>query len=288
MSSQRSRPTHPRSRHRSRPSPNISGPSAQVSSSDRTPSIWRRSWVSGRSSRDSLRSTDEWSFSADWSHCGSRVCCVLTSVGLVSPLLGLILTSSVLIAYLIALGLRRDVLRRLALPKVVTAWLSSAIDEEEEELEAAIRPPIGRSIDVVVALVALVIVVGASVAMERGASSIGHHFHVADAVVGGVALAAVTSLPNAVAAIHLAAKHRGAAAFSTALTSNNLNVIAGFLIPGAVVGIARSSFAGNLTATVVPGTDGARARRRLCTSRSESACRRRRSSPATCSSSGGS
>jgi cation:H+ antiporter len=176
------------------------------------------------------------------------MCCVLTSVGWVSPLLGLILTSPVMIAYVIALGVRRESLRRVSLPDVVTAWLSSAIDEEEEELEEAIRPEIGRSIDVVLALVALVIVVGASIAMERGASSIGHHFHVADAVVGGVALAAVTSLPNAVAAIHLAAKHRGAAAFSTALTSNNLNVIAGFLIPSAIVGIARANFAGNLTA----------------------------------------
>jgi Ca2+/Na+ antiporter len=97
------------------------------------------------------------------------------------------------------------------------------------------------------ALSALVVVVVASVAMERGASTIGHHLHVADAVVGGVVLAAVTSLPNAVAAVHLAAKRRGAAAFSTALTSNNLNVIAGFLLPGAIVGIARSTFAGNLT-----------------------------------------
>lgn len=176
------------------------------------------------------------------------ICCVLTTMRLVSPWLGLILTSAVLISYFIVLGLRRDALRRIALPKVFTAWLSSAIDEEEEELEEAIRPSIGRSIDVVLALVALVIVIAASIAMERGASSLGHHFHVADAVIGGVALAAVTSLPNAVAALHLASKRRGAAAFSTALTSNNLNVVAGLFIPGAIVGIARSSFAGDLTA----------------------------------------
>jgi cation:H+ antiporter len=174
--------------------------------------------------------------------------CVLTSAGFVPPWLGLILTSVVLSAYFIALGVSRDALRRIALPRVFTAWLSSAIDEEEEELEEAIRPAIGGSVDVVLALVALVIVVAASIAMERGASTIGHHLHVADAVVGGVALAAVTSLPNAVAAIHLAAKRRGAAAFSTALTSNNLNVVAGFLIPGAIVGVARSNVAGNLTA----------------------------------------
>ncbi len=86
--------------------------------------------------------------------------------------------------------------------------------------------------------------------MEWGASKVGHHFHVADAVTGGIVLAAVTSLPNAVAAVHLASSGRGAAAFSTALTSNNLNVVAGLLIPGAAIGLASPSFAGNLTAVV--------------------------------------
>ena len=91
-------------------------------------------------------------------------------------------------------------------------------------------------------------VVLSSVAMERGASELGHHFHIADAVIGGIVLAAVTSLPNAIAAVHLASMGRGAAAFSTALTSNNLNVVAGLLIPGVVIGLASPSVAGNLSA----------------------------------------
>jgi Ca2+/Na+ antiporter len=96
---------------------------------------------------------------------------------------------------------------------------------------------------------ALVVVVLASIAMERGGSELGHHFHVADAVIGGVVLAAVTSLPNAVAAVHLASKGRGAAALSTALSSNNLNVVAGLLIPGAILGLASPSRAGIFTAS---------------------------------------
>jgi cation:H+ antiporter len=174
--------------------------------------------------------------------------CVLTSVGAVSPPVGLILTASVFVTYLVVLALRRATLQRLPIPEAFSAWLSSAVDEEESELESAIRPVRGRSIDAVEALAALIIVVLASVAMEHGASTIGRHFHIADAVVGGIILAAVTSLPNAVAAVHLAANGRGAAALSTALTSNNLNVIAGLLIPGAIVGLAHPSFAGNLTA----------------------------------------
>jgi Ca2+/Na+ antiporter len=101
---------------------------------------------------------------------------------------------------------------------------------------------------VAVATGALVIVVASSVVMEHTASRLGVHFHVASVVVGGVVLAAVTSLPNAVAAVHLASKRRGSAALSTALNSNNLNVLAGLLIPGAVVALARPSAAGDVAA----------------------------------------
>jgi len=58
-------------------------------------------------------------------------------------------------------------------------------------------------------------------------------------VVGALVLAAVTSLPNAVAAVWLAARGRGAATLSTALNSNALNVIIGLLLPAAVIGLGR-------------------------------------------------
>jgi cation:H+ antiporter len=174
--------------------------------------------------------------------------CVLAATGSVGPLLSLVATSVVLVIYLVVLGLRREVLGRLPLPRAVVVWLASAIEEEEVELHEAIRPWRGGPRDVAMVVAALIVVVFASVAMEHGASSLGRHFRIADAVVGGVILAAVTSLPNAVAAVHLAAKGRGAAALSTALMSNNLNVVAGLLIPGAIIGLSRPTFAGDLTA----------------------------------------
>lgn len=175
-------------------------------------------------------------------------CCILAATGLLSAPMSLLLSSVVLIGYIAVLGLRLNTLQRLHLPGVFTQWLVFAVDEAEEELSEAIRPRRGRPIDAAAAFGALVVVVLSSVAMERGASRLGSHFHISEAVVGGVILAAVTSLPNAVAAVHLATKMRGAAAFSTALTSNNLNVVAGLLIPGAIVGLATPSFAGTLTA----------------------------------------
>jgi cation:H+ antiporter len=120
-------------------------------------------------------------------------------------------------------------------------WLASAVDEEALEVVVAIRPQRGRRRDALAAAAALVVVIFASVTMERGASALGQHYVVAAVVVGGLVLAAVTSLPNAVAAVYLAAKGRGAAALSTALNSNTLNVTAGLLIPAAVIGLARPS-----------------------------------------------
>jgi cation:H+ antiporter len=176
------------------------------------------------------------------------LCCAATVSGVIPVLAGLALAFAMLLSYVVVLGVSRTFLLRIPLPSLLVSWLSSAVDEEELELEGAIRPMRGRPTDALVVGASLVVVVLASVTMERSAARLGQHFHVADAVIGGVVLAVVTSLPNAVAAVYLARRGRGAAALSTALSSNNLNVVAGLLIPGAVIGVAAPSFAGNLTA----------------------------------------
>jgi Ca2+/Na+ antiporter len=68
------------------------------------------------------------------------------------------------------------------------------------------------------------------------------------ALLGGLVLAAVTSLPTAVAAVYLARRGRGAATLSTAMNSNALNVTLGFLLPGALVGIGAASDSSTLVA----------------------------------------
>jgi len=55
------------------------------------------------------------------------------------------------------------------------------VTEEEAELEEAIRPGRGRPQDVVVAALALVVVV-ASVPMERAASALGNRFAVPEII----------------------------------------------------------------------------------------------------------
>jgi len=170
--------------------------------------------------------------------------CLLAVAGVLSPAVALAASLAVLVSYVALLAAHRSILRRLHVPRRWSSWLRLAIAEEEIELEVAIHPRRGTGRDVVAAVGALVVVVAASVAMERGASSLGHRYGIAQIVVGGLILAAVTSLPNAVAAVYLARRGRGAAALSTALNSNTINVVAGLLIPSTVIGLVRPSASG--------------------------------------------
>ena len=174
--------------------------------------------------------------------------CLAVVLGLLPPAAGCLLGLLVVALYVAVLGVSGQGLARLRLPRRWVTWLRSAVAEEGAELEPAIRPVPGRWPDVIVAAGSLVIVVVASVTMERAASALGTRFAVPEIVVGGLVLAAVTSLPNAVAAVYLAAHGRGAATLSTALNSNTLNVAAGLLIPAAVIGLGRTSSQTILTA----------------------------------------
>ena len=174
--------------------------------------------------------------------------CLLAVAGTIGAGTGLALVLVVLVPYTVLLGARRSTIERARLPGRWSSWLTQAVAEEETELEEAIRPRRGRPVDAVVALGALAVVVVASVAMERGASTLGVRYGIAEIVVGGLVLAAVTSLPNAVAAVYLARRGRGAAALSTALNSNAINVTAGLLLPATIVGLSKPSAPGLLVA----------------------------------------
>ena len=162
-------------------------------------------------------------------------------VGVLSPPLGLLAVAVALLPYLVILGASRDRLLRTRLPRAVTRWLAAAVREEERELEVALHPRRGRGRDAVEAAAATVVVVGASVVMERAATRVGSDARVPPIVIGGIVLAAVTSLPNAVSAVYFAAQQRGTAVLSTALNSNAINVAAGFLLPAALLGLGTSS-----------------------------------------------
>ena len=175
--------------------------------------------------------------------------CLAVALGFLAPGAGLVLALATVAVYAVVLGASERGLARLRLPGPWITWLRSAVTEEEAELEDAIRPERGRRQDVIIAALSLLVVIVASVTMERAAAALGNRFAIPEIVVGGLVLAAVTSLPNAVAAVYLAARGRGAATLSTALNSNNLNVTIGLLVPAALIGLGRPTSQTTLIAT---------------------------------------
>lgn len=166
---------------------------------------------------------------------------VLAISGGVGPRAGLALVLVAVVPYVVLSGASPDTLRRLRVPARSVAWLHAAIEEEESELAVAIHPiPPGRW-DPLVALTSLVVVIVGAAAMEQGAAELGKRYNVPDLLIGSIVLAAATSLPNAVGAIYLATRGRGAAVLSTTMNSNTLNVLAGLFVPASIAGLAAPS-----------------------------------------------
>jgi cation:H+ antiporter len=175
---------------------------------------------------------------------GGAAILVTLSIGLVVlgglPVpLGLVLTLVVFVLYVTFLTLRTSTIERIPLPNRVRLFLVSASREagvEGMELESELEDlaPRTHSRDwrpVVLMVPALVVIVVGSILMVQGAVTLGHRWGIASVLVGVVALAAATSLPNAYAAIRLALDGHGAAVVSATFNSNTLNLIAGIAVP---------------------------------------------------------
>ena len=122
--------------------------------------------------------------------------CLLTVTGALPIFAALALELLVFVPYVVLLSVGTSRLTRIPAFNSSAEWLAHAIGEEEIELEDAIHPPRGVPRDALVAVVALLVVVGASIAMEQEASALGNDWSVAPIIVGALVLAAVTSTPE--------------------------------------------------------------------------------------------
>jgi len=166
--------------------------------------------------------------------------------GGLAPAPGLVVALLAFVPYVVLTALRPEVRARLPIPSRLRGTLTGALSQEEDDLD--IEPGLGGSADVAVATLALLLVVGSSVVLERTGSDLGTAWGISDLVVGAILLAIVTSIPNAVAAVHLARRGRGAATLSTTTNSNNINVVVGLLLPAAVLGLGTVTSAAALAA----------------------------------------
>ena len=163
----------------------------------------------------------------------------LVVLGALPTPVGLSLMVLVFVPYVVFLILPTSTIARLALPDglrtlLVNASRESGVEgmELESELEAHMVAVQSRNWrPVLLMLPALLVIVAGSVVMVQGAVTLGERWGVARVLVGVVALAAATSLPNAYAAIRLGLDGHGAAVVSATFNSNTLNLIAGIAAP---------------------------------------------------------
>ena len=171
-------------------------------------------------------------------------------MGWLAPIWTLAVLLGVMTPYVTLLALSPSRLRRLPLPGAEALAASLYLKDsgcQEEPGNAPGNTP-GDWGPVWMILPMLAAIVGGSVEMVKAALSLGQNWHVPNAVIGALVLAALTGLPNVYSALRLARQGRGGAVVSETLNSNTLNLLIGITIPALVFGLGRGGAASVLEA----------------------------------------
>src|SRR5579885_2173042 len=158
-------------------------------------------------------------------------------LGLFTPLLAMVLLAVLLVPYVLLLGLDPGQVDHLPLSDAPGPRLSGAASQVQGEHKHQQEPARPWLPILLVALSVLVIVLS-SVGLVQAALVLAQAWHLPQALVGGVILAALTSLPNAYTAAHLALGGRGAAVVSATVNSNTINLVVGLALPSLVLGMS--------------------------------------------------
>ena len=174
----------------------------------------------------------------------------LLAIDLVPAAAAFALALVIVVPYVVlsALHLRR----RERLP----AFLREAVTEEQQDARRDEFAPPATGTDVLTVLPILAAVVGGAYAMVVTAQSLGDRWGVSDVLIGTVVLAALTGIPNLLAAVRLALHGRGAACVSESLNSNNANILVGLCLPALVLGLGGASGIETFAACAMVGMTG--------------------------------
>ncbi|OLD99624.1 MAG: hypothetical protein AUG91_06355 [Actinobacteria bacterium 13_1_20CM_4_69_9] len=159
----------------------------------------------------------------------------LVAVGVLPGAAGFILALLALAPYVTVSALHARARARLP------HFLREAVVEEQQDArrDEFARPATG--VDALAVVPALAAVVGGAYGMVAAAQSLADRWDVSDVVIGALVLAALTSIPNLIAAVRLARHGRGAACVSESLNSNNANILIGLCIPALFLGLGSAS-----------------------------------------------
>jgi cation:H+ antiporter len=151
------------------------------------------------------------------------------------PIVALVLVLAVFLFYVSLLAAEPHRVDHLPLPRHTRHRLAAAarVIHGDPGRSEGVRESWGPVWWIVPSIAAIV---AGSFAMVNGALVLGDHWHLSRVFLGAVALAAITSLPNAYAATRLALSGNGTAVVSLAFNSNTLNLLAGVSLPAVLIG----------------------------------------------------
>jgi cation:H+ antiporter len=153
-----------------------------------------------------------------------------------SPVATVVIAAMVVGPYLVLVIAGARLLDRLhPLPGLPLARLAAALHQHpgpERDPDTSSNPT-HHLLGLIVVDIALII--GGSFGMVQAALSLGADWHIANAVLGVLILAPLTSLPNAATAIRLGLAGRGAALVGETFNSNSINLGVGVIGPSVFV-----------------------------------------------------
>jgi len=169
------------------------------------------------------------------------------------PWLGAVLIGLLLVPYVALLSINPAKIRRLKVPGAVQSFLERALAEGGNRSKTGTTVPKATAIDMLSLLPTLFAIIAGSRGLVGSALSLAAAFNIHHAVVGIVGLAALTGIPNAIAAVRLALRGRGAAVVTECFNSNSLNIVVGICLPALIIGLNRVSPTGVFALWVLAG-----------------------------------
>lgn len=164
----------------------------------------------------------------------------LVVIGVVPPLLSLLLIGLLVGPYIWVVALSPTRIKRLPLPHPVANFLARAVTPIKKDVDRH-KVVDASLIHWLLLLPALFAIIAGSRGIVTATVWIAARYSISHAIAGTLGIAALTGIPNAVAAIRLAQRGRGPAVAAECYNSNTLNLIFGIVLPALLVGLGHPS-----------------------------------------------
>lgn len=167
-------------------------------------------------------------------------------LGWLPPWLTLLALALVVVPYVVIVALYPSQIARLPLSSRLTSFLSRAVANVQEDCPQTgmeKRPQAERAtlIDWFLLLPTVFSVIAGSRGIVSATLALTDRFSIPHSIAGTLGIAGLTGIPNAIAAIRLATRGRGAAVVTECFNSNTANLFFGICLPALVVGLGVAS-----------------------------------------------